>query len=403
MTTSREEWARSWALPFVAGLGMTGANLFPFVSSLLLLPLTSRFGWTRAQFSLGMLLQIPISLVAVPYFAMLVDRHGPRRVLLCGIPVAACGYAMMALVGPSIHLWWSLVALLGLTMAPVLPVAWIAAVIARFDTSRGLALAIALAGVGVGAAIWPVLGALAMRTLGWRAALPALGTAWALVLFPLAYATLPRERRQSEPRTAPTADSPPIGLALRSKVFLLLICAGSLFIAAIHGLNLNLVPILSGLGYALPQAASIAGLAGLGAIGGRIVTGTLLDHLPTRPLAIGMFLLPLVTLALFLDATSGSRTLVFAVALLGFSLGSESDIIAYIASRRIDPRVFAFTYSIATAVFGMCSALGPFLANRLFDSFHSYHPFYWAVIPAILLGTALIALVPMNDERRAPV
>ena len=166
MLASREEWARSWALPFVAALGVAGANLFPFASSLLLMPLTSTFGWTRAQFSLGLILQIPIGIVAGPFFARLVDLHGPRRVLLFGIPGAACGFSLLAFVGPSIWQWWSLVALLGLMVAPVVPIAWMAAIVARFDVSRGLAMAIALAGIGLGAAIWPVHGALAIRTLG---------------------------------------------------------------------------------------------------------------------------------------------------------------------------------------------------------------------------------------------
>ena len=398
MTAGRQEWARSWALPFVAMLGMTGATLFPFVASLLLLPLTSAFGWTRGQFSLALILQIPLGLIAGPFFARLVDRHGPRRVLLFGIPAAACGFAAMVLVGPSIWQWWSLVVLLGVMTAPVLPVAWMSAVVIRFDASRGLALAIALAGVGLGAAIWPVLGALVMRTLGWRATVPVLGLCWAMVLFPLAFATLPRERRDHAATAAPQAGDTPAGVSLWSRTTLLLIAAGSLFIMAIHGLNL--VPILSGLGYSLPKAASIAGLAGLAAIAGRIVTGFLLDRLPTRPLAIGMFLLPLFTVALLLHATTMGWAMVFAVALLGFSLGSESDIIAYIASRRIDPSTFAFTYAICSAVFGMCSALGPFLANRLYDAQHSYRPFYLAMIPALLLGTALIACIPSQEAKR---
>ncbi len=398
MLASREEWARSWALPFVAALGVAGANLFPFASSLLLMPLTSTFGWTRAQFSLGLILQIPIGIVAGPFFARLVDLHGPRRVLLFGIPGAACGFSLLAFVGPSIWQWWSLVALLGLMVAPVLPIAWMAAIVARFDVSRGLAMAIALAGIGLGAAIWPVLGALAIRTLGWRAAIPALGVGWALVVFPLSLATLPRGSREQAARLSPGPNKVPMGGTLRSRTTLSLIAAGSLFIMAIHGVNLNLVPILSGLGYSLPRSASIAGLAGLFAIVGRILTGLLLDRLPTRPLAIAMFLLPLITLALLLCATSTGWIVVAAVALLGFSLGSESDIIAYIASRRIDPRVFAFTYAIASAVFSMCSAIGPFLANHLYDAHHSYRPFFLAAVPAILLGAVFIALVPMKDE-----
>ena len=394
MTESRQEWARSSALPFVAAIGIAGSTLFPYVSSLLLVPLTSALGWTRAQFSFGLMLQLPIGIFAGPFFAGFVDRHGPRRVLLLAIPVAACGLSLLALVGHSIWQWWGLVALLGVMMAPVSPIGWMAAIIARFDASRGVALAVALAGVGLGAAIWPVLGSLAIRAFGWRGAFPALGLGWALVLFPLAYVTLPHGHQNHAPDTAQRPVKVPLGPALRSRTTLLLMAAGALFITVIHGVNLNLVPILSGLGYSLPQAAGIAGLAGLSAIAGRILTGLLLDRLPTRPLAVGAFLLPLVTIALFLNATTTGWTTVVAVALLGFSLGSETDIVAYIASRSFDRRAFASTYAIVIAVFSLCSAAGPFLANHVFDAHHSYRPFFVDSVPAILFGTLLIALVP---------
>lgn len=402
MTESRQEWRRSWALPFVAAFGISGSNLLPYVSGLLLLPLTGMYGWTRSQFTLGLLLQIPIGIFAVPYFARFVDRYGPRRVLLTGIPVAGFGLALLGLIGQPIWQWWGLVALLGLLMAPVSGIGYMAAIITRFDASRGLALAIALAGVGLGATIWPVLGAFVLESWGWRAVFPVLGLGWALVLWPLAFATLPREY-YTHSGTGDKAEKMPIGPALFSRTMLLLIAAGCLFILMIHGFNFNLVPILSGHGYSLSHAASIAGLAGLFAIAGRILTGYLLDRLPTRPLAIGVFLLPLITIALFLYAAANTWLTVIAVALLGFSLGSESDIISYIASRRLDRRVFASTYAIAISAFSVCAMLGPFLANHIFDVYHSYRPFFLAAGPVILLGTVLMVLVPNMNKSDTPI
>ena len=400
MTEGRVEWRRHWALPFVASMGIAGATLFPFVSGLLLVPLTHAQGWSRAQFSFAMLLQLPVGIFAGPFFARYVDRHGPRRVLLLAVPLAGFGLSLLGLVGHSIWQWWGLVFLLGILMAPVGPVGWMSAIILRFDAGRGLALAVALAGVGVGAAIWPVLGALALRIFGWRGVFPALGLGWALVLFPLAFATLPRGNKTRDLADDQQPRKIPIGPALRSRTTIFLTAAGAMFIIIIHGINLNLVPILSGLGYSLPQAAGIAGLAGVTAVAGRIITGLLLDYLPTRPLAIGAFLLPLATIALFLSATPAGWVTVAAVGLLGFSLGSETDIIAFIASRTFDRRAFASTYAVVIAVFSVCSALGPFLANRLYDADHSYRPFFLVAIPTILLGTVMIALVPDMKHRR---
>jgi MFS family permease len=394
MNASRKEWSRSWALPFVAAIGISGATLFPYVSSLLLVPVTHSFGWTRAQFSLGLILQIPIGIVAGPYFGRLIDRLGSRRVLLAGIPCAAFGLSLPGFIGPSIWQWWSMAVLLGLMMAPILPIGWMAAIVARFDASRGLALAIALAGIGLGAAVWPVLGSLVIRSLGWRAAFPVLGLGWGLVLFPLSFATLPRELSEPGFGDVNGLGKAPVWETLRSKTAILLITAGSLFILAMNGLNFNLVPILSGLGYSLARSAGIAGLAGLAAIAGRIGTGIVLDHVPTRPLAVGMFLLPLAAIALFEQATGPSWTTLAAAGLLGFCLGAESDIIAFIASRRFERRVYASAYAIVSAIFSVCAAIGPFLASSVYDTHHSYRLFFLGAGSAILSGAILLIFLP---------
>lgn len=283
-------------------------------------------------------------------------------------------------------------------MAPVLPVGWMAVVIARFQVSRGSALAVALAGVGFGAAVWPVLGTFVLSILGWRATFPALGIGWGLVVFTLAYLLL-----RDEPKTqnGNMNGRPKIALsnALRSPTFLLLAAAGSVFITVMYGFNLHLVPILKGLGFSLTAAATVAGFAGVSAVFGRLLTGFLLDRLPTRPLAIGVFLLPLLAIALFWHASAANWVPMAAVVLLGMSLGAESDIIAFVASRQLETRVFASSYAVAAAVFGACSALGPLLASLVFDINHSYRLFYLSACPAILFGTALLAILPMRPAR----
>lgn len=397
MKSSRREWAADWPLPFLAMLGVMGSTIFPYVSGLLMEPLTHSFGWTRSQFSFAFLLQVLVGMIAGPFFGRMIDRYGPRRIILAGIPVAACGLSLLGLVGQHIWQWWTLVVFQGLTMAPVLPVGWMAVVVARFEINRGLALAVALAGVGLGAAVWPVLGTLVMGTLGWRATFPALGGGWGLIVFALAYLLLKDAPRSSGTNGKERPDGS-LSDALRSPTFLLLTVAGSVFITVIYGFNLHLVAILKGLGFSLTAAATVAGFAGVSAVVGRLLTGLLLDRLPTRPMAVGIFMLPLLAIALFWSANEANWVPMAAVILLGLSLGAETDIIAFVASRQLEARVFASSYAVAAAMFGACSAVGPLLASLVFDSTHSYKAFFLASCPAILFGTALIAMLPMRPK-----
>ncbi|HEX7958915.1 MAG TPA: MFS transporter, partial [Terriglobales bacterium] len=258
-------------------------------------------------------------------------------------------------------------------------------------------LAVTLAGVGLGAAVWPVLGSLVMGSLGWRATFPVLAGAWGLIVFSLAFFLL-KEPPKGHDGDGEAHSSATFVHALRSPTLLLLTAAGSVFITVIYGFNLHLVPILKGFGFTLTGAATVAGAAGISAVLGRLLTGLLLDRLPTRPMAMAIFMLPLFAIALFLSADEANWLPMVAVIVLGLSLGAETDIIAFVASRQLEARVFASSYAVAAAIFGACSALGPFLASIAFDATHSYQAFFLFSCPLILFGTVLMSMVPMKPK-----
>ena len=102
-------------------------------------------------------------------------------------------------------------------------------------------------------------------------------------------------------------------------------------------------------GLELTTAAWIAGLIGLFAIIGRIGAGYLLDHLPTRPLAVIAFGLPFLVMALLASAGGSIPMLMAAAIVLGISGGAETDIVTYLASRTIDRRIFGTIYAFIQA------------------------------------------------------
>lgn len=400
-TKARQEWADFWYLPFVAMLGVSGATLLPYISGLLIEPLTESFGWTRSEFSFAFMLQVVLGLVSAPIAGRLIDQHGPRKLLLIGIPCASFGLSLLSLVGHAIWTWWLLVVLQGLAAALILPVGWISAVIGQFHAARGLALAIALAGVGLGAAIWPVLGAFTIAEVGWRAALPILGIGWGAIVFPLAFFLLPESRHEGVTQRRSHALPSNLRQILLSKQFVLLTTAGSLFIVINYGYNLHFVPILKDIGYSTTGAAGVASLAGIFAIAGRIGTGLLLDIVPTKPLGATVFLVPIAVAALLLNAAGEGWMPILAVIMLGLALGAETDIIAYIASREFPEDLFASAFAVISAVFGLCSGFGPLFASLLYDASGSYTLFMLASGAIAIVGSACICLIPIARRRSA--
>src|SRR5512142_105707 len=110
---SRLPFFYGWLIVGVAfvtmAIGVTARTAF----SLLLPPLIDEFGWDRGlaagAFSFGFL----ISAVVSPLVGRLVDRHGPRIVIECGVFLLTLGLLLAPLIEKSWHLYATLGVLVG--------------------------------------------------------------------------------------------------------------------------------------------------------------------------------------------------------------------------------------------------------------------------------------------------
>ena len=394
--TVRQEWSSKWPLPFVAMFGIAGVTMFPTSSGVFMQAVTGTFGWSRSQFAAAFLIQVLAGLVAIPLAGQLADRVGARKVVLWGIVPFAASLALLGLATGSIWQWWALCLLNALFVGFVSPPIWIKPVVAQFDVSRGLALSVALGGVGLSTMIWPLLAALYIGEFGWRSAYFLIAATWAVPMAILAYFLFDRSSRRVPPPQI-VAQRAVLRPYLVSPTFLYLCGAGGLYSCMSYGLFIQLVPIMQGNGLSLAMAATIVGIFGSSSIVGRLLIGYLLDRLPTRMLSVAVFLLP-VPATLLLWQSSGSVPMaIAAAAVFGLAGGGETDILAYLAAKRFPKAAFASIYGVATAVFALTASLGPLLAAALFDAWQSYVPFLLMIIPMVCVGALLIWLVPSHS------
>lgn len=389
---AKGEWARFWPIPFIGLFGITGPAAFVYSSGVFMETITGEFGWSRAQFSSAMTIQMMLGLVIGPLAGSQLDRVGPRRMLLVGIFPFALALSLLGLANGAVWQWWLLAALYTPLAIGLITANWIVGATACFDKSRGLAISIVLAGIGVATAAWPAIAAWLLTTIGWRLAFPAMAWGWALLAFPLVFFFF-KPPRIAVDRTLMDR-SPALVPVLRSKTFLLLIAGGSLFSSVQLGLIVHFVPIVRQLGLDLTIAARLAVLTGLFSMGGRIATGFLLDRLPTRLLALVVFSLLLPVLLLLGTATGSLGPLMAAAALLGFAAGAEMDIVTYLATRRFDSRIFGTVYTIFMTAIAISASLGPLLAGRMYDLSGGYHGYFVVATAMVLAATVLVGLVP---------
>src|SRR5438270_1550500 len=165
---------------FIVGIALWG---LPFYYDFMV----QQFGWTRAQVTSGNALS---KLVVGPAFGFIagwmVDRFGPRRLMMAGIVIAGVALIGLGSVSSlSMFYFFYLFNALGYVCGGPLPNQVLLS--RRFDKSRGKAMGIAYLGIGFGGAVVPWISHLLVEHFGWQAALRMLGVLIIVIAFPMAF------------------------------------------------------------------------------------------------------------------------------------------------------------------------------------------------------------------------
>lgn len=388
------EWQRYGLSVPAALFGMTLVAVHPYALGVMFEPLETEFGWSRSQISAGPLVTSLVALVLAAFGGRAVDKYGPRKVALIGVPFYSVALAAISLAGPSIYSWLALYALLACALILIFPSVWTAAIAQRFEANRGLALAVVLSGTGVASTFVPYLAANLIEAYGWRGAYMGMAALAFIIQFPLVYFMFAKDDppvRQVKAKSVDAVQAAGRGKAgeLFSGKFIRLAIAGVIYSLGATGLGINAVPILMDEGFDLIAAAEVAGLIGIGTITGRILGGFLLDHIDGRYVAMGCAVGALASAGIFLGTDNSVLAASVACVMLGLTAGAEYDACAYLTSRHFAQNQFATLFAVLGALFGFTSGIAPFIANSLYDLSGSYDAILWAIIPAFLLSMLL--------------
>jgi MFS family permease len=365
-----------WWVVLGAMLGLTVANgpVVFFTFGLFLGPITTEFGWNRATFSSSLLVGHTLAAFAYPFMGRAIDRHGIRRVTLTFIPLFALSTAALSLTPSSRLVFITLAGICGLISTGQAPPAYAKAVSAWFDERRGLALGIAMAGIGIGATAVPQFARWAIDGFGWRAAYVALGALTFAVAFP-SVALLVREPEASTKKGGAAAMTQPglsVAESIRSSSFWLIAASVLLVVTTINGIVGHLVPMLTDRGLNVGQATATLSAVGISTIAGRLAAGYLLDRFFAPYVAAGLFLLPLVAISLLTTGAPAPGPVLAAMS-LGFGLGAEVDVIGFLVSRYFGLRAYGEVYGYLFGIFTLGTGFGPVLMAICFDVTQSYN------------------------------
>ena len=357
-------------------------------------------GWSRKMVTSGNALS---KLVVGPAFGFvagwIVDRFGPRRLMMAGIVMA--GGALIGL-GASTAVWTFYVFYffnaLGYVCGGPLPNQVLLS--QWFDRARGKAMGIAYLGIGIGGALVPRLANRLTEQFGWRASLQALGILIVLIAFPLAY--LVRERPVDAPadlvaRGGAPRDRVSLRPILTTPAFYLLALGSMCSIAAVGGTNQHLKLFLSlDRQYSQRDATAIISLVLTVSIAGRMLMGWLADRAPRKYVMLLIYVLVAASIPLLL--VSGSRPAMYMFAVVfGLGLGGEYMIIPLMAGELFGVQVLGRVMGIVLTADGVAEATAPFLVSVLRDRNGTYDVAFFALVGAAVVGAAAIAVLPRHQ------
>jgi MFS family permease len=394
------EWRSFWLLPFAGALGYSTSVIHVYSIGPFIEPLQQAFGWSRGQISFGLTIASFISAIFCIPIGILVDRIGPRRVGLIGVLLMSGAFALLGTMTGTTANWVALWVIVAVGTLWVQATVWTSAVASRFEASRGLAFAITLSGAALSAAVAPVLAASLIGAYGWRTAFTAMGGIWAVLVFPFLLLCF-RGAHDDGARKHATTTSPvkvlkgvTLSQGLRSPTLYKLLMASGLFSFTAIGAVVHFVPILTDSGAAPLAAAGVAALVGVFSIVGRLGTGFLLDRFPGHTVGAVAFMLPIVSAVLLLFDGANPVSQAVAAAALGLTVGSEVDVIAFLAAKHFGLRSFGALYGALVMALSLGTAFGPLAAGTVFDHFDSYAPFL--MLAMVLMGVSALALFSLG-------
>ncbi|HJR74364.1 MAG TPA: MFS transporter [Luteimonas sp.] len=391
---------RNW--PLVAAGAVMGcvAVGVVFALAVLLQPMSTATGWSRAGLSSAMTLAFLALGFAGFGWGMLSDRYGPRVCVLAGSVLLGLACVLASRAGSLLQFQLTYGVLLGAAAASFFaPV--IAATASSFERRRNLAISLVSAGVGVAPMTLSPLVAWLITHYDWRQTLLIVGVlAWALTLpavwfvraSPVAAAAGEGEGANggANGMTAPQA--------LGSKPFIVLALAYFACCAAHSGPIFHTVSYAVGCGLSMTAAVTIYSMEGAAGLGGRLLFGVLADKLGAKRVLVAGLLVQAIAAVSYLSVNQLDGF--YAVAIVfGMAYGGTMPLYASLAREAFPPRILGTVLGAATLLSSLGMASGPLLGGWLFDRFGSYT---WLYIGSMMVGLAAAGIAMFFPSKRTP-
>lgn len=382
-----------WGWWIVAACALTtlyGAGTFHYGFTVFVNPIVSELGWSMALVSGAFSLYRLESGVAAPLAGFLVDRIGPRRVVILGASLMGAGYICLSQVRTILPFYISfLVISLGFGFSTGQIVA--TSLISKwFIRKRGKALGLYFGLMGLSGLLIPVLSHLVVL-YGWRTTVFILGPCTWLVVFPVTiilrrkpeeWGLLPDGESSTEARDtsdhSPSAGIKEVNFSLRTAMhapsyWLLAVCF-SLYQTTNSAIFVHLVPYLISVGFDARVAALVVTAVTAASVFGRGGFGWLSDLFRKKVLLMICFLTQSIGILILMQVQRNVSSLYVFSFILAFGLtyGGNSVLRPATVAELYGREKFGTIWGVLQGISIFGGIAGPVVVGLIYDAYKSY-------------------------------
>ena len=380
------------------------------VSGIFLNPIVEELGIEVWQFATAVSLASAIGGMSVLLWSPLVDRLGPRRIMLTGAVFGSLGLVGLATHATFVQFFVLQIVSSALGWALFGPLVINATIAKWFIVRRGWALAIGSTGVSLAGMITPIAMTTAVDSFGWRTGYLILAVGVLCIIVPVAFvmrrqpedfglvpdrgqpdqnegketAALLRDDRQTRTRSE----------AVRTSGFWLLSLAYGLNAAALGSVALYAIPFATSVGFERSLAAAALGINGVGNLISKAVWGWALQRFDARRLAASAFSTSALGVMIMVVAGSRDNTLLLLVGFFfyGFGFGGTIPISEFLWARYFGRKYIAAVRGAGRPITIIFALLGPIATGAWFDISGSYSMAFLALVVIYLIGAFVVNL-----------
>jgi MFS family permease len=389
-----------------------------YVPPVFLVPLQDHFGWSRAAIAAGTGVAALIAAIGSPLAGMWIDTYGARKVMVGGAVLMGGAFALLGTTGSL----WQLYVFNGLAAFGLTCAAWVpnqTLVSSWFEQKRGLAMGVALTGIGFGGLVMAPVAAWLIAEIGWRLTFAVLGGIILTIVAPVVLlivrshpsdlGLLPDGDPPQRSRAAVTSDSgqtdaePAYGVefavVIRTSDFWILALCNLLSAFASLSIVGHLVAFLSDAGMEARSAAAALGLTVGASVGGRLLFGLLSDRLPKRHVTTLAFVGHALGVLLLLNFGAAGVLPAF-VLTYGVALGGAAVLMPLLVGECFGLLAFGKILGLTMLAATLGAAVGPILTGHIFDVTGSYRLAFTLHMAAFLMAAVAVQFLSQPEHAR---